>query len=130
MKRLKKWQKGWLVGCFMLAVVAATVGMVLIPTSGSLQAKYDENLQKAQANLASEQARYSPESLGQGHSAKAALFDAEMQPAYFAQRLIFRCAMAEWEPMPLFHVVLRCPVRQNGHYVVKERAARHTVLLR
>lgn len=86
MKRLKKWQKGWLVGCFMLAVVAATVGMVLIPTSGSLQARYDENLQKAQASLASEQARYSPESLGQGHSAKAALFAAEMKVSMVESR--------------------------------------------
>ena len=58
----------------------------MIPTNSSLQAEHRENLRKAQADLASEKARYSPESLGHSHSAKAALFAAEMKVSLVESR--------------------------------------------
>lgn len=86
MKRLKKWHKWWLVGCLVLAISAAAIGVRLIPTYASLQAEHDENLRKAQAYLVAEKARYSPRSLRQNVLANAALFDAEMKVSLVESR--------------------------------------------
>lgn len=75
-----------MVGCLVLALCAAVVGVLVIPKNSSIQAEHGENLRKAQANLASEKTRYSPESLGHSHSAKAALFAAEMKVSLVESR--------------------------------------------